>query len=176
MSQFSPQIPIHPSDLSKNLPLVTSKPQIKPITLSILPSSTQVSSNSTTPLKQFDSIQPPIYTTHVSTSHIPISSNQTRIPNFNHVPIAPVTMPNNLNVLSGTSSDEKERARLEKQCQRVKKYNEKVKAYKKIALIDSNHEKIKALLLICYPELSQMSPYELDMRVIRMMQSLGQPL
>jgi hypothetical protein len=102
--------------------------------------------------------------------------SQIKIPNFNHVPINPSIIPNPSNVPATITPEDKEKSRLEKQCQRVKRYNEKVKAYKKIALLDSNHEKIKALLLICYPELSQMGQYELDMRIIRIIQSLSQPL
>lgn len=141
---------------------------LHPITLTILPSSPSqqtIHFQSHTPPKQDSYI--PIQTLNQS---IPIQSN---IPNYVHVPITPTTVPNNQHTIS---PEEKERIRLEQQRNRVKRYNEKVKDYKKIALIDSTHEKIKALLLLCYPELSQMSKYELDMRVVRMLQSLGQPL
>lgn len=128
----------------------------KPITLSIIPNPSQ----GTPPLSPQANI-----------SNIPVPKV---LPNFNHVPIMPIapilTPPIN------NEFQEKERIRLEQQRQRAARYNEKVKAYKKIALIDSNQEKIKALLLLCYPELAQMGAYELDVRVIQIIQSLGKPL
>lgn len=131
---------------------------LRPITLTILPSQQTIPVQSYTPPKQSSFIAVP---------------KQSNIPDFGHVPITPVIIPNNSTTVF---SEEKERIRLEQQRKRTAKYNEKVKAYKKIALMDSSQEKVKALLLLCYPELSQMSSYELDMRVIRMLQSLSQPL
>lgn len=96
--------------------------------------------------------------------------NSPLIPSFNHIPVTPSCVPPNM------SLEDKEKSRLEKQRLRTAKYNQKIKAYKKIALLDSNLEKIKGILLICYPELSKMNAIELNLRVERIIQSLNQPL
>jgi hypothetical protein len=71
------------------------------------------------------------------------------------------------------SHDENEKLRLEKQRQRKARYDEKVKNYTKIGTLYSEKDKIKALLLLCYPSLTDMNPHELDIRVSQFIESLG---
>ncbi len=65
---------------------------------------------------------------------------------------------------------EREISRLKLKLKRQRKYDKK---YKNIAYLDSNEEKIKAILLICYPRLSQMNSDELDVRIDKIIQSLN---
>lgn len=125
---------------------------LRPITFTILPQHQTIPLQSYTPPKQASYI--PIQTPNLS---IPIRSN---IPNFGHVPITPTIVPNNSNTIP---PEEKERIRLEKQRQCKTRYNNKVKNYAKLGTIDREEDKVKALLLLCYPWLNNMSNNELDL-------------
>lgn len=124
---------------------------IKPITLNIIPR--QISNNRTVSID-----------TQITQNY----------PQFNHVPIAPVpriTRTNN----SIEDLQERERIRLEKQRLSKSKYNNKVKNYTKIGSLDREEDKIKALLLLCYPSLNNMGNHELDLRISQFVKSLGLP-
>lgn len=89
---------------------------------------------------------------------------------FQYIPITQVIVQPNV-------LEEKERTRLEKQRARNARYNNKVAAYKKIATLPTEKDKVKALLLLCYPKLSkidQMSSQELDLRLDTFITSLDE--
>lgn len=166
---------------------------LKPITLTIIPAASQlISRQISTPVSIADSsvskersgsfptdnkqqiissqsLGQPLRA--ISLSHAP--KIQGTIPNFNHLPVTPVITPNNSNNIS---SEEKERIRLEKQRQCKTRYNNKVKNYAKLGTIDREEDKVKALLLLCYPWLNNMSNNELDLRVAQFIRSLSQPI
>lgn len=96
-----------------------------------------------------------------SRPQVPVNTQQI-IPNFNHVPVTPVIMPSYSNNIS---LEEKERLRLEKQRQHKARYDQKVKSYAKIGTLQTETDKIKAVLLLYYSSLTDMHPYELDIRV-----------
>jgi len=88
------------------------------------------------------------------------------IPNFNHVGIVLEKKPR-------ISLDEKETKRLAYQKQCSAKYSNKVKEYKKIGSLFTEKDKIKRLLILCYPELSNFDQNNLDHRIANFITSLG---
>lgn len=84
-----------------------------------------------------------------------------QIPTFNYIPNKPMT-----------TYEERENARIEGERRSSAKYYEKVKAYKKLGTLSSEKDKLKGLLLLCYPTLNQLNTIELDLLVNNIIASL----
>lgn len=129
---------------------------LKPITLTILPQAlvqSSIMNSSVTVVKTAPTMQ---------------------IPNFNHVPITPTITHNNLiKTPNGMTLEEKERRRLERDRERCARYRQKVSDYKRLGTLKTEKEKITSLVILCYPELKNMSPSELDQKVSQFISSLN---
>lgn len=139
MSQSNSQIMISSpiSDNKIKLPMSHNVP-VKPITLTIAP----VDNGTVLP-------QTPTQLTATHTL-LPAPINGTAIPNFNHVPIAPILLPKQSKI-SDIDLQEKEARRLEGQRQRNHRYYEKAKNYTKLGTLPNEKDKVVALLRLCYP-------------------------
>lgn len=131
-------------------PIVPVQLPNKPITLTILPINTQ------------NSHSPPTINQQV------IPSTQVHIPNFNHIPIIPATNQR----VPELSLEEKARRRLENDRLRAARYRQKTSDYQKLGTLDTEKEKITSLVLLCYPELRNMNPQELETKVCQFISSL----
>lgn len=64
-----------------------------------------------------------------------------------------------VNPIPAPVSNDKEIIRAQQNRDRQRRHNEKVKPFKQIATIDNNEEKIAALILVIYPELTGVPKY-----------------
>lgn len=138
---------------------------VKPIILNILPV------NNTSPS---NSVHSP---NSVINDNLKVNNRANRntvtIPQFNHSPIVPTLVDTGGSIASSAITRvDKELERLQRQRQSSSKYYNRVKEYKRIGSLNTEKEKVIALLLLCYPQFSALESYELDQLVTNFIRDL----
>lgn len=93
-------------------------------------------------------------------------TNVKEIPSFNHNPVVPTISPQ-------FKIDERESQRLIKKREVDAKYRSRVKDYTKLGTMDTDQEKMYALLLLCRPELSNTNKLLLETKISDFLYSLN---
>lgn len=106
-------------------------------------------------------IQPPNNIKPMTLTIMPVSNshhNGENISDVTYVPLKPI-------IQNHITLEEKEAQRLAKQRIRNSKYRDRTKPYTELSGLDTEKEKIMALVKLCYPHLTEINPLILDSEV-----------
>lgn len=98
--------------------------------------------------------------------------------NLNYTPITKIISQNE-NIIEPwheKSHHALEQDKAEKNRRYKAKYDERVRKYIKIANLKTEKDKLREILLICYPTLTSMASHELEYRIMEFINSLNSPI